>query len=140
MKSIPTAGTLNVKRLYRYQPLDLGRLRTILEGKLYCSSPRDFNDPWDCHPFFKLPTTTESRENTIQWLMRADRRHSTRSEADYSQREKELKDNPSKVELKVKEISTTIEAGIRKGRDMASLPRASLRPREPSHHSAGTGP
>jgi hypothetical protein len=54
-----TAGELGIQRLYNYptfnpdNPKHHERLRqTLLENKVYCSSPKGFNDPWDCRPCF----------------------------------------------------------------------------------------
>src|SRR5579863_7289840 len=58
--SVQFAAQLNFIHLYHYQDFDLdssddhaGRLLDILQNhRIYCSSPADFNDPWDCKPFF----------------------------------------------------------------------------------------
>lgn len=44
--------------LYHYQPVHTAeyeqRLRTLLTDQiLYCSSPSQFNDPWDCKPYYR---------------------------------------------------------------------------------------
>lgn len=41
--------------LYHYQRFDEDWLReTIVDRKIYLSSPGSINDPWDCQPFFNL--------------------------------------------------------------------------------------
>jgi len=55
--SIRSAGQAGIKSLYHYQDFQPGpladRLADILENhRVYCSSPADFNDPWDCKPYF----------------------------------------------------------------------------------------
>jgi len=58
--SVQFARQLNFTHLYHYQDFDLnssddhaGRLLDILQNhRIYCSSPANFNDPWDCKPFF----------------------------------------------------------------------------------------
>jgi hypothetical protein len=58
--SVQFAGSLKIQQLYHYQDFDLdssdnhaGRLLDILQNhRIYCSNPADFNDPWDCKPFF----------------------------------------------------------------------------------------
>jgi hypothetical protein len=42
-----------IEKLYHYQGPNLCRLEDILKNKrVYFSNPADFNDPWDCQPFF----------------------------------------------------------------------------------------
>jgi hypothetical protein len=42
-----------IDRLYHYQGPRLDRVEDILKNKrVYFSNPVDFNDPWDCQPFF----------------------------------------------------------------------------------------
>lgn len=58
--SVQFARQLNFTHLYHYQDFDLnssndhaGRLLDILRNhRIYCSNPANFNDPWDCKPFF----------------------------------------------------------------------------------------
>jgi hypothetical protein len=47
--------------LYHYQDfdptnsVDCDRLADVLESnRIFCSDPRNFNDPWDCQPYFDL--------------------------------------------------------------------------------------
>jgi Protein of unknown function (DUF2971) len=54
------AGELGIESLYHYQDFDLassddhvGRLTDILKHhRIWCSNPANFNDPWDCKPYF----------------------------------------------------------------------------------------
>ncbi|HTA42227.1 MAG TPA: SEC-C metal-binding domain-containing protein [Bryobacteraceae bacterium] len=58
--SVQFAGSLKIQQLYHYQDFDVNsphnhaaRLLDILQKhRIYCSNPADFNDPWDCKPFF----------------------------------------------------------------------------------------
>jgi Protein of unknown function (DUF2971) len=57
--SIRIAGQTGFSSLYHYQDFDLtpafhvDRLVDILRNhRIYCSNPADFNDPWDCKPYF----------------------------------------------------------------------------------------
>jgi hypothetical protein len=70
MMSVQTAMVAGVTHLYRYQRFDPERLRPALEGRLFCSSPAAFNDPWDCHPYFdpSLVSGAEGLEKVIGWL------------------------------------------------------------------------
>jgi hypothetical protein len=58
--SAQVAGQLGVTSLYHYQDFNLvssddhvGRMTDILKHhRIWCSNPADFNDPWDCKPYF----------------------------------------------------------------------------------------
>ena len=43
-----------IKRLYHYQSFEKPErfARIFIDGKIFFSTPRDFNDPWDCRPCF----------------------------------------------------------------------------------------
>jgi len=50
-----TASNLKIQNLYHYQPYKLEWLeQTILKNKICLSNPGNFNDPWDCRPYFSL--------------------------------------------------------------------------------------
>jgi hypothetical protein len=42
----------DVSYVYKYLPYDDGSLRVIRDGTVKFTSPLDFNDPFDCRPFF----------------------------------------------------------------------------------------
>jgi hypothetical protein len=51
------AAQAGINSLYHYQDfqpaLHADRLADILQNhRIYCSNPADFNDPWDCKPYF----------------------------------------------------------------------------------------
>jgi Protein of unknown function (DUF2971) len=55
--SIRSAAEAGIGSLYHYQDLQPGlhadRLADVLRNhRIYCSNPADFNDPWDCKPYF----------------------------------------------------------------------------------------
>jgi hypothetical protein len=55
--SIRVAAQAGITSLYHYQDFQSGmhadRLTDILQNRrVYCSNPADFNDPWDCKPYF----------------------------------------------------------------------------------------
>ncbi len=51
--SIRFAGPAGLTSLYHYEDFQLDRLADILRNhRIYCSNPADFNDPWDCKPYF----------------------------------------------------------------------------------------
>jgi len=70
---IKTAATLGIKHLYHYQSFEKPeRLARILtDGVLYFSMPRDFNDPWDCRPFYNKSALDNPRnyDRTVRWFV-----------------------------------------------------------------------
>jgi hypothetical protein len=55
--SIRFAGQAGLTSLHHYQDfqphLHTNRVTDILQNhRIYCSNPADFNDPWDCKPYF----------------------------------------------------------------------------------------
>lgn len=56
-RAISIAGQAGFDSLYHYQDfqsaIHTNRLIDILQKhRIYCSNPADFNDPWDCKPYF----------------------------------------------------------------------------------------
>jgi len=66
-------------RLYHYQKWEPEWLRkAVVERKIRFSGPENFNDPWDCRPFFKLDLShPEARRREIDWIMATNRKHNT---------------------------------------------------------------
>ena len=67
----PDAATLKMQRLFHYQQFKPDWLRTtLLEEKIWFSNPADFNDPWDCRPFFYIPGENEPdlKERYVEWF------------------------------------------------------------------------
>ncbi len=80
-----TALADGYRTLYHWQPFDEERLRPLLEQNLlYCSSPRDFNDPWDCRPFFNTDILKDLGERSIHtaWAVDLCRRKTNMSGID----------------------------------------------------------
>jgi hypothetical protein len=51
--SMRVAGQSGISSLYHYQDFQPDFLADILgRHRIYCSNPNDFNDPWDCKPYF----------------------------------------------------------------------------------------
>lgn len=51
--SVSLAGQAGISNLYHYQDFQSEWLADILRHhRIYCSNPNDFNDPWDCKPYF----------------------------------------------------------------------------------------
>lgn len=80
-----TAFADGYRTLYHWQPFDEKRLRPLLEHNLlYCSSPRDFNDPWDCKPFFNTDILSDLGERSVHtaWAVDLCRRKTNMSGVD----------------------------------------------------------
>lgn len=63
VNKIFAAGLLEQKRLYKFRTLDLlkpERVGMIFEGRLYCPSPFELNDPWDCKPRLRFKPLSRS--------------------------------------------------------------------------------
>jgi hypothetical protein len=73
-----TAAALRLDRLYHYQSFNLEYLReVIVEGVLHFSRPSDFNDPWDCRPWFDFECLADPaiHEEHVQWYLDVSRKH-----------------------------------------------------------------
>jgi Protein of unknown function (DUF2971) len=66
-----TAAQQGVQRLYHYQGADLKYLRdTLVNHRVHFSNPKNFNDPWDCHPYFE--PAIDDAESRRKWGERLD--------------------------------------------------------------------
>jgi hypothetical protein len=64
-------GAPDVNRLFHYQRFDADWLKlAIFDETVRFSNPANFNDPWDCRPFFYIPSENEPdlRERYVQWF------------------------------------------------------------------------
>lgn len=112
-----TAAALGIKRLYHYQsfekPERLARIFT--DGTLYFSRPRDFNDPWDCRPFFNKSALDDSAyyERAVRWFVHCDRTHNTAlSEEEHVRREQEVRSNRRLLEWMIDQMTADMEKAI----------------------------
>jgi len=63
-----TARDHGVTRFYNYQPGGLDWLSgTLSEKRILCSNPTNFNDPWDCKPFFD-PASIDDSTQRAAWI------------------------------------------------------------------------
>ena len=113
------AAALGIKQLYHYQsfekPEQLARM--FADTALYFSSPRDFNDPWDCRPCYNKSVLDESQEydRTVEWFVHLGRTHHTSlSEEEHIRREKELRSNRKLLERMIDEITSKMADTIQK--------------------------
>ena len=93
-----TAAALGVKRLYHYQNLEKPErlARIFTDEALYFSRPRDFNDPWDCRPFYNKSALDDSAyyDRALHWFVHCDRTYNTAlSEEEHIRREQEVRGN-----------------------------------------------
>lgn len=111
-----TAAQQRILRLYHYQPFDATRLaRIFTEKTIYCSNPRDLNDPWDCKPCFSkaLLDDVARYEHTVQWFVRLGRRtNPSMSEDEHKRREGELRSNRRLLEWMIDEATRGLETAI----------------------------
>ena len=112
-----TAAALGIKRLYHYQsfekPERLARIFT--DGTLYFSRPRDFNDPWDCRPFYNKSALDDPQDydRAVRWFVHCDRTHNTAlSEEEHVRRENEVRGNRKFLEWLIDEMTAAMEKAI----------------------------
>ncbi len=104
-----TAYNDGIDRLYHWEPFNEEYLRRLLCARtIYFSDPADFNDPWDCKPWFstKLLEDPVERDLHIQWAVDISRQHNdTMSEEAVSRLEMQLRADPKLLAETVDEIS-----------------------------------
>lgn len=109
-----TAAALGIKRLYHYQSFEKPErlARVFTDGTLYFSMPRDFNDPWDCRPFYNKSALDDPEyyDRVVRWLVHAARIYNTAlSEEEHVRREKEIRDNRKLLEFMIDGITTEMK-------------------------------
>jgi hypothetical protein len=66
-----TAAQDGVQKLYHYQGVNLDYVRnTLANRRVYFSNTKNFNDPWDCNPYFE--PAVEDAESRRKWGERLD--------------------------------------------------------------------
>lgn len=72
------------RTLYHWQRFNAARLAETLEqNTIHCSKPSDFNDPWDCKPFYSLDLDDETQlRDHADWAVEICRRKGGMSEED----------------------------------------------------------
>lgn len=101
-----TAAQLRIRYLYHYQRYGgeaAARLEAMLRtNRLYMSSPAQFNDPWDCRPWFDRSAldTLAGREEHIAWFMRLPQVRAAGAE--------ELRNNPDLLRVMVDDCSRSM--------------------------------
>lgn len=119
----PTAYQDGHRTLFHWQAFDEKRLAESLGSRtVYCSSPGDFNDPWDCRPFFNAEILSDPEENErhIAWAADIYRRRTTMSEHDIEN----LKSSHRSDLPKTTELMRDISDSMAEGRSRAKSVRA----------------
>jgi hypothetical protein len=112
-----TAASLGIKSLYHYQSFEKPeRLTRILtDWKLYFSKPRDFNDPWDCRPFYSKSSLDDPAgyDRAVRWFAHCDRTYNPAlSEEEHIKREKEVRNNRKLLEWLIEQMTPEMERAI----------------------------
>ncbi|MBT4690796.1 MAG: DUF2971 domain-containing protein [Rhodospirillaceae bacterium] len=104
------------ERLYHYQPFDLERLsKIILEKELYFSNPGDFNDPWDCKPWFNADVMTDLDlfEDHLSWFIAVHRKYfPDLSETEIQRRANDVRSDPKLLREMIERVSEDMETTI----------------------------
>jgi hypothetical protein len=65
---VTTAREDGITKLYHYQGSCFKHLRaTLTENRIHCSNPQNFNDPWDCRPFFDAASVNDPTQRP-KWI------------------------------------------------------------------------
>ncbi len=106
----PDAQCMGISRLYHYQAFNEVRLRSILqENQIYFSNPADFNDPWDCRPWYAVPGTDRERRDLIAKLKTAhQKRFPNRTRVERRKAAKSLLGTPTLLKSEIEKLSTSM--------------------------------
>lgn len=112
-----TATELSIDRLFHYTSFTKPErlVRVFTENTIYCSNPKDFNDPWDCRPCFNKEVLNDPKEydRIVKWFVLCDRKNNTTlSEKEYKLREQELRSNRKLFEWMIDEMTSGMEKAI----------------------------
>lgn len=89
--------------------------RVFAEKTVYCSNPKEFNDPWDCRPCFNKEVLNDPKEydHIVKWFVHCDRKNNpSLSEKEHEQREQELRSNRSLCESIIDQMTSGMEEAI----------------------------
>ena len=72
----PTADSLGITRLYRYEKFCEERIQKLLiDRTVRFANPISFNDPWDCRPCFAVSDDLKHRTADIQAMFTSHKKH-----------------------------------------------------------------
>jgi hypothetical protein len=110
----PTARERRIQRLYHWQSFNPQWFEAQLKNNsVYCSNPRDFNDPWDCRPFFNAEILDDpvERKKHIDWAEKVCRKYAPIGEAQIGDMRKRLQD-PIMLKRIVLEHTLEMQKGV----------------------------
>ena len=111
-----TAETDRLHRLFHYQPFDIDRLRPIVfDRQIYFSKPANFNDPWDCKPYFNRVCLSDpdTLERYVAWYINVTRNcRPDISEAEIQLTAARYRLDADSFSSKIHEFSSAMAAGI----------------------------
>ena len=112
-----TAAEQRIRSLYHYQAFDdPARLARILtDNTVYCSNPKDFNDPWDCRPCFSKTQLDDPSqyERAVEWFVRIGRKRNPEiPEAEHARRAQVLRAERARLEWMIDQMTTDIEQAM----------------------------
>jgi len=86
---------------------------TLRTGTIYCSNPKDFNDPWDCRPYFNTDLLSDlvERQKHIECAVKICRRHTRMSEQDIVRMHRKLQD-PVLLQQMVREQIVAMQQAV----------------------------
>jgi hypothetical protein len=100
------------QHLYHYQSFNIDYLReVIVDAVIHFSKPSDFNDPWDCRPWFDFECLADPEilEQHVQWYIEISRKHRPDIPADrVRQTADAYRRDPSALASKVREFSQAL--------------------------------
>ncbi|MFZ0457794.1 MAG: DUF2971 domain-containing protein [Rhodoplanes sp.] len=113
---LTTAAKLRVPHLYHYQAFNVKYLReVIVGGTLHFSKPSDFNDPWDCRPWYDFDgiADPEILEQHVQWYVGVSQKHRPDiSIEQVNERANFFRQNPPALTAKIREFSQAMGDAI----------------------------
>lgn len=111
-----TAAMLGLTHLYHYQVFNPNYLHeAIVDSVIHFSRPSDFNDPWDCRPWFDFDCLVDPRilEQHVQWYIEVTRKHRPDIPADVVQRNADnYRREPNSLAAKIREFSQAMATAI----------------------------
>lgn len=118
--------------LYHYQPYLRDRLEATLRDRaIYLPSPSEFNDPWDCRPWFDLAVLDDAvmRERHIKWFIDLVPSVNDANEAD------ELRRNPQQLKNFIEKLSRELGDKINQDHRLYCLTPKNNNPLMWSHYA-----
>lgn len=116
MTAFQIVPTDHIPHLYHWQRFVSDRLVAILRDRaIRCSRPTEFNDPWDCKPFYNtdLLSEEEEREKHIKWYAQITRRHRPDIPPEFIEKtQQELRSNPALLTKRLEECSEAMWSAI----------------------------